>query len=202
MWSALGIDPIQILHVAIGAFGIYLTLLVLIRLLGQRSVSSMSNIDMAAVIVLGAVGGRAVLGYTPTLLAGVVGLASLCCIRIVVAQVRRHTGGMRVVGNRPVLLMTDGRLIDENLARTHIVPSEIYSKLRAVGICRREDVACAILEPTGTISVLRCGTPIDPEFLDSVVGREQIPAAVVAGPASRPPTGQRPTTTPTHPPRS
>lgn len=182
MWQALGLEPVQAVDVVIGAIGIYLAILFLIRIMGQRSVSTMSSIDMAAVIVLGSVGGRAVLGKTPTATAGVVALVTLFGVRIVVAQVRRYSKGMRIVGNRPVLLMIDGRLIDENLVRSHIVPAEVYAKLRGAGIRRHDEVACAILESTGAISILRHGTTIDPEFVDSVVGREEIPTALVSDP--------------------
>lgn len=186
MWEelghALGIQPLQAAEVAIGAFAIYLAILFLIRLLGQRTVATLSSIDTAAVIVLGAIGGRAVLGRTPTVVAGVIALVALFCVRILVAQLRRYGPGMRILGNRPVLLMIDGRLIDDNLARAHMLPSEVYAKLRTAGIRRHDEVACAILESTGTISVLRHGSTIDPEFLEAVVGREEIPAVLVSDP--------------------
>lgn len=181
MWATLGIKPIEAVAVSLGALGIYLAILFLIRLLGQRSVASMTDTDTAAIVLLGAVGGRAVLGYTPTLVAGVIGLVTLFIIRLVVAWIRRYSAGMWVVGNRPILLMADGRIIEANLARTRIRRIEIYSKLRAAGVLRRDEVACAILEPTGDISILKHTDVIDPVLLESVVGREEIPPTMIAG---------------------
>ena len=175
MWNALGIQPIEVLYVTLGAIGIYMALVVLIRIMGQRSVSSLSNIDTAALIVIGSVGGRAVLGYVPTLAGGIVAFLALFCTRIVVAQIRRRPLGRRLVANRPVLLMAAGEIIESNLNRTHILPSELYAKMRAAGVGAREDVACAVLEPSGLISVLRRGTAIDPAIMASVDGHEHIP---------------------------
>ncbi len=65
----LGITWTDAATVVVSTIGIYLGFLVLIKLVGQRAVASMSSFDFAAAIALGAVMGRTVAGYTPTLAA-------------------------------------------------------------------------------------------------------------------------------------
>src|SRR5699024_5677695 len=52
-------------RVAASAVAIVAALLLLLRLLGQRSVARMTTFDVAVVLVLGAAGGRVITGRTP-----------------------------------------------------------------------------------------------------------------------------------------
>ena len=75
--ARLGVDAPGALAVVASAVGIYLAFLLMVRVLGQRVLSRLSTFDAVVVVMLGAVAGRAVLGDTPTLAAGVLGLGTL-----------------------------------------------------------------------------------------------------------------------------
>lgn len=176
----LGLTWGQAASVVISTIGIYLAFLVLIRVVGQRALASMSSFDFAATIALGAVMGRVVLGYTPTLLAGVIGLTTLFALQAGFGIIRRSPRADAVISNLPLLLMADGKLLDENLRRAHIVENELREKLRLSGVRRYDDVACVILERTGAISVLSRGETIGAELLADVRGSAALAAETVA----------------------
>lgn len=175
----LGLTWSQAATVVVSTVGIYLTFLVLLRIVGQRALASMSSFDFAAALALGAVAGRVVLGYTPTLLAGVIGLATLFGLQATFGQLRRTPWADRLVDNLPLLLMADGRVLEENLRRAHIVENELRQKLRLAGIRRYSDVGCVVLERTGAVSVLRRTETIGPELLVDVRGREALDQSTV-----------------------
>jgi uncharacterized membrane protein YcaP (DUF421 family) len=179
MWSSLVVGPAEALNVVLSALGIYCTFLILIRLLGQRTMATMSSFDLAAVIAMGAVGGRAVLGYTPTLAAGAIGLATLFTLQAAAGQLRRSRLGESAVTNRPVLLMAGDEILHENLARAHIVEEELHAKLPLAGIRNTSEVGCVVLESTGAVSVLRCGELIDPALLAAVKDADRLPARLI-----------------------
>src|SRR5436305_1558716 len=85
----LGLQWADAASVVVSAVGVYLGFLILIRLIGQRALASMSSFDVAAVIALGAVMGRAVLGYTPTLLGGLLGMVTLFALQAGFSLARR-----------------------------------------------------------------------------------------------------------------
>ena len=188
MWYDLGLTWADAARVVVSAVGLYLLVLVLIRVMGQRTMASLSSFDLAAAVALGAVVGRAILGYTPTLVAGALGLITLLVLQAVTGQLRRFPMGLSAVNNKAYLLMAGSEIIAANLRRTHVSESEIIAKLRLSGIRSRTEVACVILEATGQISVLRTGVPIDPEFLENVKGAELVPSAFLAAPRRQPPT--------------
>lgn len=179
MWNSLTISPIDALVVMLASVAMYFTFLILIRMLGQRVLASMSSFDLAAVIALGAVAGRAILGYTPTLGAGVIGVGTLLALQALTGRLRQTRWGAALVSNRPMLLMAGDEVIRENLHRAHMVESELHSKLRLAGIRNPAEVACVILESTGSVSVLRRGELIDPALLSNVRGVERIPPGYV-----------------------
>lgn len=181
MWAEYGLDAVDAARVVISCIVFYGAILLLVRFLGQRTLASLSSFDLAAVIALGAVIGRAILGDTPTLFAGLLGLATLLVLQALTGQLRRVRSAAKIVNSPPVLLMAGDQLLEDNLARAHVVAEEVHSRLRLAGIRQPAEVACVILEPTGEISVLRRGQRIDPSLLTGVRGAERLPSSLLEG---------------------
>ncbi|MDO5736278.1 MAG: DUF421 domain-containing protein [Propionibacteriaceae bacterium] len=154
---------------------LYWMFVIMVRLIGQRALARMSSTDLATIIVLGAVIGRASLGYTPTLVAGVLAIITLFTMQAMAGGIRRLVKTAWPLNNPPILLMAGMEFIDENLRRTHLDEEELWPKLREAGIRHRSEVACVILEPTGEISVLRRGIPLDRSLMLDVRGIDHVP---------------------------
>ncbi|MFH5823475.1 YetF domain-containing protein [Georgenia sp. AZ-5] len=81
----------------------------------------------------------------------------------------RNTGGIapgrgtgrggweRLVNSQAVLLMAGPTVLRDELHRLRVTEAELRARLRQSGIRSDREVAAVILEPTGTISVLRRG---------------------------------------------
>jgi len=169
-----GVTWPQAVTVVVAAAGMYLAFLVLIRIAGQRTLAAMSSVDFAAAVAFGAVVGRVVLGSTPTLAAGVLGLLTLFALRAGFGRLRRRPRVDALVDTLPMLLMADGRVLPDRLRSAHLGENELRAQLRQAGIRRYDDVACAILERTGSLSVLRRGETISAGLLADVRGREAV----------------------------
>ncbi|WP_324651721.1 DUF421 domain-containing protein [Georgenia sp. H159] len=170
MRELLWISPTEALAVVLATIGMYLAMLIFVRVLGPRVLSGMSSFDLVAVIAFGSVIGRAALGETPRLAAGVVALATLLALQGVVGVVRRLRWGALAVASHPVLLMAGSQVIEQHMRRCHVQPGELQSRLRMAGIRHPGEVAAVIFEPTGAVSVLRRGERIDPMLMSGVVG--------------------------------
>ena len=175
----LGLTWLEAADVVVSTIGIYVAFLVLIRIAGQRAVAAMSTFDFAAAVAFGAVVGRVILGYTPTVLAGVIGLVTLFGLQAIVSVLRRNPRVDATISNLPQLLMADGQVLHENLRKANIVENELRERLRLAGVRGYEDVACVILERTGSVSVLRRGETISAHLIADVRGREALPHTLV-----------------------
>jgi uncharacterized membrane protein YcaP (DUF421 family) len=172
----LGLSWTDASIVVISAVGVYLAFLILIRIVGQRALAAMSSFDFAAAIALGAIMGRAVLGYTPTLAAGVLGMSTLFALQLGFGVLRRNRRLDRTLSNLPLLIMANGAILADNLRKAKMVEDELRQKLRQAGVRQYGDVAAAVLERTGAISILRHGETIAPELIADVPGHDVLAA--------------------------
>lgn len=168
MLEDLGATWGELAAVVITTAGMYLALVLLVRVVGQRSLASMSGFDVGCVVALGAVVGRTVLLETPTLLVGVVALLALFAMQGLLGLLRQNRGFDRWVNRSPVLLMDGERLLRDNLRRAHVAEDELRQRLRLAGIRRLDEVQCVVLERNGTVSVIRRGDDVDPWLLADV----------------------------------
>lgn len=172
--AALGGSWGQLLLVVVSAIAIYLAFMLYVRLFGARVLSNVTSFDAVVVIMFGAVAGRAILGETPTLLAGILGLGTLMGMEALFGSLRQHFGRFRVVGHQARVLMAHGTILSRAARAAHVSRSDILVSLRRAGISRFDQVQCVILEPNGALSVIREGEPIDARLLEGVHNAEAV----------------------------
>lgn len=180
MLEHFSITVIDALAVIVATAGLYWMFVLLVRLLGQRALARMSSTDLAVIIVVGAVIGRAALGNTPVLAAGILAMITLFAMQALAGQLRRFIKSAWPLNNAPLLLMAGTSFLEEILRRVHLDEEELWPKLRESGIRHRSEVAAVILEPTGEISVLRRGIPLDRSLLADVRGVGHLPDELFA----------------------
>ena len=174
-WYDFGLDGFDALRIVISCAVFYFGIIVVVRLFGQRTLTSLSSFDLAGIIALGAIVGRSILGNTPTLVAGVLAVGTLLVLQAVTGRARRNARIEGIVNSPAIVLVADGEFLTDTMARAHVDRVEIISKLRMSGIRAMSEVACVILEPTGQISVIRHGAPIDEALLHGVIGADRVP---------------------------
>lgn len=174
MIEQLGITRLEAVSVVVSTIGIYLLLLILIRVLGQRSVANMSSFDFGAVVAVGAVLGRTALLQRPTLVSGVIALSTLFVMQGVLGFLGHYRRVDQLVNRPSVLLMAGSRILTENLRQTHIVEDELRQLLRLAGIRQLSEVASVILERNGRVSVIKAGEPVDPWLMADVEGSDLV----------------------------
>lgn len=165
------ISPQTALAVVVTTVTIYLAFIVLVRLVGPRSLTSTASFDFAAVVALGAVLGRTVLLAEPTLAIGLVALVTLFGMQGLLGWLRQNPRFDRLVHRSPTLLVSDGVLLRENMRRVHVVEDEVRQAVRHSGARTLDEVRCVVLERNGTVSVVRSGQQVDPWLLGDVAGR-------------------------------
>ena len=131
----------------------------------------MSTFDVVVTVMLGAVAGRVILGHPPTFASGVVGLSTLFLLEVLFGSLGARDRWRRVLNAPARVLMASDRLDQKAPRRAHITGSELNGALRRAGVRPVSEVACAVHEPGGGLSVLRRGVPIDPELLWDVADR-------------------------------
>lgn len=167
-WAALGTT-------VLAAIGVYVSVIVLTRLAGLRSLAKMSSFDFATTVAIGSTVASTALAATP-LANGVVALSMLYGLQYLAATMRRRNLFRGAIDNEPMLLMAGNEVLQGNLQHARMSKQELWSELRLKGIHSRDQVLAVILETTGDVSVLQGDGPFDPELLHGVRGAERLEA--------------------------
>jgi len=167
----------RLLLIVTTAVGIYITVIVLTRINGLRSLSKMSSFDFAITIAIGSVIATTVTSETPSLLDGAAALIALYACQRLVSWARYHHGASNFVDNEPVIVMVGDRIFEDVLEDTRFTKEDIYSQLRIHNIHNFNEVRAVVLETTGDISVMHAKDPdvrLDPRLLEGVRGKKVI----------------------------
>ena len=172
--SLVGASWFDLLVIVATGAAMYLVVLLLVRLIGLRSLSRISSFDFTVTIAIGAVVGSTVSSNQVALVEGAVALLVLLGLQAAVAHGRRRWTWLKAIENPPVLLLEDGAVLDENLRRVSVTRDELYAALRDAGVRRLDELRAVVLESTGSISVVRDDpdSEFDAELLGGVIGRE------------------------------
>ncbi|HZF93981.1 MAG TPA: YetF domain-containing protein [Allosphingosinicella sp.] len=130
--------------------------IVMIRMVGLRSLSKMSAFDFVATIATGSlIATAATRDAWPDFAQALAALAAIFLVQWLLAAARRRSRRVReLVGNDPVLLVEDGRFIEAALAETRVTREEVLENLRAANVGSLAEVRAVVMETTGDISVL------------------------------------------------
>lgn len=86
-----------------------------------------------------------------------VAIAVVALIHTFFSKLTLYSWGNRYILGEPTILVKHGKIIRKNLRRSEISLTELLSYIRAKGFPDVHEVQYAILEPTGTVSVLPQG---------------------------------------------
>ena len=140
---------------------IYLFLIIGLRWLGKRELGQMSLYDFVMVVILGNAVQNAMLGTDTTLGGGLVAAFVLLVMNRGFNQLIRGSRRFEhlLVGD-PVLIVHNGKVLQDRMERNGITPEQLTAALREHGYEKPEDVRLAVLEVDGTISVVPAGAPV------------------------------------------
>lgn len=151
-------------------------IILLARVNGLRSFSKMSSFDFALTLASGSVVAT-LMTTSSRFLPGIIALAALFALRFAISALRVHFRAVEhLVDTRPIILMHEGRILDDNLRLARVTRADIRAKLREANALEPDQVRAVVMEATGDVSVLH-GDRLDPSLLKGVSwGRVTPPA--------------------------
>jgi uncharacterized membrane protein YcaP (DUF421 family) len=148
-------DPQQLLLTAARGFGVFIIMLVVIRLLGKRTIGNFTAFDLLVALMLGEV--------VDEIIYGDVNLAQGAVAILVVAAAKYATSWLsygnrdlnRILEGIPTPVLVNGELQRDALRKELMNEKEVLAALRMEGIDDMREVKLASLEVDGTISVIK-----------------------------------------------
>jgi uncharacterized membrane protein YcaP (DUF421 family) len=144
-----------LLDVAIRTAIVYLFLVLALRLAGKREIGQLSILDLVVLLVIADAVQNAMVGENTTLAGGLVAAGTLILLdRLLKLAAERFRRVRDVVEGEPRMLIRDGTVLAKALHEEDIDEEELAAALRAHGVLVAHDVALAVLETDGSISVI------------------------------------------------
>jgi uncharacterized membrane protein YcaP (DUF421 family) len=135
---------------------VYLFVLVVFRISGKRSLSQITTFDFILLLIIGEATQQALLGNDFSVINAWVVIGTLISLEIVFSHLEgRWPRLSRAIGSLPVVVVENGRLLEDRAKQEGVTLSEILAEGREKhGLERLEQFKYAILERHGGISVV------------------------------------------------
>jgi uncharacterized membrane protein YcaP (DUF421 family) len=155
------------MDIVLRAAVIYLFLLVLVRLTGQRTLSEISTFDFILLLIVSEAVQNALVNDDRSLVSGMIAILTLVLMDLALSMAkRRWWRAEEVAEGAPVLLVDHGRVLEERLHKAMVTEDDILLSARMhQGLERMEQIKYAVLETSGGISVVPASRP-EQEALD------------------------------------
>jgi len=160
-----------VLHtITIGALG-YVSMIVIVRVSGNRTLSRMTAFDFIIAVSLGSLLARSMLAPTNSLVQLISGILILIVLQTIVSLIAaRSKGFYEAVTPPPKYVFRDGDFVRKTLRREGIAEAEVLAAARDIGMRDLDDVESVVLETQGALSVVWRGEPGSKPTTKNVLG--------------------------------
>lgn len=147
-WSDLG------RVVILGVLG-YISLVFLLRISGNRTLSKLNAFDFVVTVALGSTYGSLVLNKNVSIAEGVTAFAILIGLQYTIAWLTvRSDKVKKLIKNEPSLLYYNGEYLKDVMNHSRVVKGEIEQSVRNQGYANLESVEAVVLETDGSFSII------------------------------------------------
>ncbi|ACA45173.1 DUF421 domain-containing protein [Clostridium botulinum] len=145
----------KIIEVILRSIFTYIILLILGRIIGRKLISNMTFYDFMIGVLIGSIGVRIALGPRDTPLLALISAIVVTILVIITDYLDIKSINFRkLIDGDPIVLISNGKLLDYNLKKVKITINTLMMELRKKDIFNVDDVAFAVIETDGELSVL------------------------------------------------
>jgi uncharacterized membrane protein YcaP (DUF421 family) len=145
---------IGVVEIVLRAAVVYAVLFLLLRFGGKKHVGDLAPFDLVVLLILSETVQGALIANDNSLVGGLIAAATLIALGHVVGYLSWRSKQMeRFFEGTPRVLVRNGRVLKDTLAKEQVTHSELIEALRREGCTSLKKVRFAVLENDGTITV-------------------------------------------------
>jgi len=160
----------------------YFVALILMRLMGKREVGQLSPFDLVIAIMIAEAAVFVIDDPQMPVLMGIVPMVTLAALQVIISYLcLKHPTIMSLVNGRPTIIIENGKINERNMKMSRYTIHELMEQLRQQGSPSLPDVKYAILEMSGSLSVIPKteSRPVQVSDINLEIPSESLPAALV-----------------------
>lgn len=134
---------------------IYIIVLVVLRIMGKRQIAEMQPYELVATLIIADLACIPMTEITVPLLHGVVPLLSLVALNFFISLLSVKSVRFRkLINGRPIIVIDPDGIRYKELKALNMTLNDLYEALRIAGYFSIDDIAFAIVETNGNLSIL------------------------------------------------
>ena len=157
-----------LIKVLLTVVAIFSIVILVTRMSGLRSFAKISSFDFASTIAIGSIIATIILNPDQSILKGAIALGGILLFQTIFTfLVRKVPAFEKLVTNKPLLIMRDGKILEDNLHSANLSEEDLIAKLREANVIDFNEVKAVVLESTGDVSVLHGSN--DKQLMDRIL---------------------------------
>ena len=134
---------------------LYFLLMVGLRMMGKRQIGELEPSELVLTLIISDLAAVPMQDFGIPLVNGVFPIVTLLCLSMLLSFFSLKSIRFRkLVCGCPAVIIRDGKIMQQNMARNRITVDELLEQLRSQGYSDMSAVKYAILETSGQVSVL------------------------------------------------
>jgi uncharacterized membrane protein YcaP (DUF421 family) len=138
------------------AAAVYLTLLLLFRIIGKRSLAETGAFDFVLLLIIAEATQQALIDDDNSMMNAFLIIVTLLALNVGFSILKQRSPLVdRLIDDVPVLIVVDGNPLKHRMDRARVDERDILQAAReSQGLARLDEIKYAVLERNGTISVV------------------------------------------------
>lgn len=135
---------------------LYAVILGAVRLMGKRQISELQTSELVVTLLISDIAAIPMQDTGQPLLSGLLPIAILVFCEIVTSVIMLKSTRLRsLICGRPIVVINDGSIVQSELRQLRMTTEDLCEELRQKDIFCLEDVAYAIVETNGRMSIVK-----------------------------------------------
>jgi uncharacterized membrane protein YcaP (DUF421 family) len=147
---------VALMDLVIRAVVLYAFIVIIMRVMGRRELTTLSPIDLVLLIVLGDAVQQGLTQDDYSVTGTIIVIGTIATLQLLTSYLGfRSRIARRVLEGDPLVLIEDGKLIERNMRRERLTPADVAEEMRVQQIGSFDKVKWAILERSGEMTFIK-----------------------------------------------
>ena len=135
---------------------LYTIIIITVRIMGKRQISELQTSELVITMLMSDIAAIPMQDTDQSMLSGIIPIFILVICEILISVLMLKNSKFRkLICGKPVIVINDGKIDQKAMSELRISTEELFEELRQKDVFRLEDVAFAIIETNGKMSILK-----------------------------------------------
>ena len=135
---------------------LYLAIILAVRIMGKRQISQLQTSELVVTMLISDLAVIPMQDSGQPLFSGIIPIFVLIALEVMLSFIMLKSGKVRrAICGKPVVIIQDGRLLQENMRELRMSVEDLFEQLRQKDVFALNDIAYAIVETNGMLSVVK-----------------------------------------------